>query len=336
MRAYWCLYLVAVVGFSGCASGGGFSLWPTTAKSSPATMPMQIAQPKKTGFTDKVVTSITSVIPGMGEKSKSSGGTKNSLMTDPIALGYGSKAPNAELYLSMAKMSDRSGKTDEARAMYQKALSLEPNHRDAMLGLARLEDRQGRIQEAMKIYQQAATQYPQDVKVLNDLALCYARAGKLAESAELLHQATLLHPQKKLYRNNFAKVLIEMNRFEEAVSQLAIVHGPAIAQYNMGVLLKERGRTDEAVGFLTAATKLDPQLQEASSLLAQLQGVAEESTKVAVDNSILPTPMPTSAPVGGQRYPTTSAPAHPVYQTMPAETAKAVVGETPISLPAVR
>ena len=80
---------------------------------------------------------------------------------DPISLGFASGPPTSELFLSMAQMSDRTGKPEHARSMYRQALSLEPSNIGALLGLARLEDREGQLGEALKIYQQAAASHPQ-------------------------------------------------------------------------------------------------------------------------------------------------------------------------------
>ena len=257
---------------------------------------------------------------------------------DPISLGFAAGPATPELYLSMAEMSDRGGNAEHARSMYQRALSMQPNNLDALLGLARLEDREGRLDVALRIYQQAVAAHPQNAKALNDLALCHARNGQIPPALQLLDQAVKLQPDKPLYRNNIAKVLIEVNRVDEAVSHLSAVHPPAVAQYNMGVLLEQRGRTNEAIRFLTAATHIDPQLQEASKLLAELQG---DAPAFAANDEVLPTPMtPANCLVGtlpGASYPSTGMTAtRPLPQAFPAETAQVPMGHSPVLLPPVR
>jgi tetratricopeptide (TPR) repeat protein len=252
---------------------------------------------------------------------------------DPISLGFASGPPTPELYLSMAEMSDRGGNAEHARSMYQRALSMEPNHLDALLGLARLEDREGRMDVALKTYQQAVALHPQNAKALNDLALCYARNGQLPASLKLLDQAVKLQPDKALYRNNIAKVLVEVNRVDEAKSHLSAVHPPAIAHYNMGVLLQQRGRTQEAIRYLTAAVHIDPQLQAARKLLVELQG---DAPLLASNDGVLPTPLAQSnflagtVPAGGLAAQRTQP------QSFPAETAQVPLGHSPMSLPPVR
>ena len=189
---------------------------------------------------------------------------------DPISLGYEGGPPNAQLFISMAEVNDNGGNVDQARRMYLKALEVEPGNLTALLGLARMEDRLGRLDEAVRVYQGALASHPQDTTALNDLALCYARQGRLQPSLALLERATALQPGKQLYRNNVAKVLVEMNRLDDAITQLAAVYPPAVAHYNLGVMLNQRGRTQEAVHCLSIATQIDPQMQPARTLLAQL------------------------------------------------------------------
>jgi len=254
---------------------------------------------------------------------------------DPISLGFASGPPNAELYLSMAKMSDQGGNPSHARSMYQRALQIQPDNLTGMLALARLEDREGQLDAALHYYRQAVQMHPQSAKALNDLSLCFARRGQLAEAVPPLEQAVRLEPSKQLYRNNIAKVLIELNQINVAVQHLSVVHPPAIAQYNMGVLLHQRGRSEEAVQFLQAATQIDPSLAAANTLLRELSGGAERFAQgsPATNNHVLPTAR--SAPDPTFRSTGSFAPSRG-YQTVPAETAQMPVGRSPALLPPVR
>lgn len=265
------------------------------------------------------------------EPSKSSKLSGSSAL-DPIALGFASGPPNAELYLSMAKMSDLGGNTPHARSMYQRALTIDHENLEGMLALARLEDREGQLDAALHYYRQAVQTHPQSPKALNDLSLCFARRGQLNEALPPLEQAIRLQPAKPLYRNNIAKVLIELNQINGAVQHQSAVHPPAVAQYNVGVLLHQRERDAEAVQFLAAASQADPNFAAASTLLAQLTSNAQQpvAQAPATNEHVLPTPQ--TSP-----YPTTGAvTATPAAQTVPAETARVPVGYSPMSLPPVR
>ena len=216
-----------------------------------------------------------------------------------------------------------------------RALTIEPENLDGMLALARLEDREGQLDAALHYYRQAVQKHPQSAKALNDLSLCFARRGQLVEAVPPMEQAIRLQPAKQLYRNNLAKVLIELNQVGGALQHQLAVHPPAIAHYNMGVLLHQRDRNEEARNFLTQATQLDPSLVAAGTLMAQLPGGVRQFAQTGVSETpasndhILPTPQT-------KPYPTTGAvstlPAVPV----PAETARMPVGTSPALLPPVR
>ena len=316
--------LSASVGAGSLVSGTAFAQFGQFPAQQPVGAPQQ-----KVSWTQKV----TSIFKG---KPQPIGPNvpKTNPANDPISLGFASQPPNAELYLSMAKMSDQGGNVHHARSMYHRALTLQPENLDGMLALARLEDREGQLDAALHYYMQAVQKHPQSAKALNDLSLCFARRGQLQEALAPMEQAIRLQPEKQLYRNNLAKVLIEMNQVEGALQNQLAVHPPAVAHYNMGVLLHQRDRHDEARNFLSTATQLDPSLTAAGALMAQLPGGSPQfvSNVPASNDHILPTPQTTPYPSTGAVAATPSLPAVPV----PAETARVPVGTSPALLPPVR
>lgn len=195
------------------------------------------------------------------------------LAFDPLALSKGNGEASPELYVGMAELTARGGNISQARQLYQKALAMDPNHLEALLGAARMEDREGHLDIASMLYQRAATAFPNNATVLNDLGLCLARQGQLPGAERALLRAVQLLPAKPLYRNNLAKVQIEMNRFDAAISQLAAVYPPPVVNYNMGVLLYQRGRNAEAERYLNAAIVADARMEPARALLAHMRPV---------------------------------------------------------------
>jgi tetratricopeptide (TPR) repeat protein len=319
------------------ASVGAGSLFSSTAFGQfgqlPTLQPGDASQ-QKTSWTQKVAGVFTGKPKPIGPNVP-----KAHPASDPIALGFASGPPNADLYLSLAKMSDQGGNVHHARSMYHRALTMQPENLDGMLALARLEDREGQLDAAMHYYKQAVQNHPQSAKALNDLSLCFARRGQIADAVAPLEQAIRLQPAKQLYRNNLAKVLIEKNQVNGALQHQLAVHPPAVAHYNMGVLLHQRDRNDEARNFLTTANQLDPSLTAAGTLMAQLPGGVRQfaqsgasSSVAASNNHILPTPQTTPYPVTGAVNGSPTLPVVPV----PAETARMPVGTSPALLPPVR
>jgi Tfp pilus assembly protein PilF len=130
----------------------------------------------------------------------------------------------------------------------------------------------------LAIYQHAAASHPDNATVLNDLGLCFARAGQMDQSLQALHAATKVSPTNPLFRNNIAKVLVEVNQLDNALAELSVVHAPATANYNLAVLLSEAGRPQEAAHFASVALQIDPQIQPARMLLAALNPSAAPAT----------------------------------------------------------
>lgn len=311
MRNNFLAAWVALAMASGCAGVAG-----TSTSASVAAAPRGAAQ---ASWTDKITAPFTA----LGEAVKPPKAPK----VDPTDVPFDPEKATPELYVRLAQMSHRGGDVVQARQLYQKALAKDPQNLEALLGAARMEDREGRLDVAHMLYKRAADAHPRNTTALNDLALCAARRGDLPAAHASLDKAVGLAPGKPLYRNNIAKVLVEMNQLDVATRHLAAVHPPAVANYNMAVLLNDRGRAAESAGFLRAALAIDPQMQPAHAMLAQLtappapaQAVAQSPPASGVaetNDSILPTPESVAAapsqPTAGAAVPApTSATPAPV------------------------
>jgi tetratricopeptide (TPR) repeat protein len=218
---------------------------------------------------------------------------------DPLALNVPTGPPTPEFFVYAAQMCEKQGDVAQARQNLQRALAMWPNNADVIRAAARTEDRQGNLPLAENLYQRAVAANPQNAAALNDLGLCLAREGKLDASLQVIEQAIQLQPDKALFRNNAATVLVEMRQDQRALAQLATVHPPAEANYNLGQLLVERGRAADAGPYFQAALQQNPGMQKAQEALAKLQGnpVAIAAPPAAMPAAQAPvTPGPMSAP----------------------------------------
>jgi predicted negative regulator of RcsB-dependent stress response len=180
------------------------------------------------------------------------------------------KKMGPELYVATAAVYEKANRYEEAADQYEKALKVAPNHLVTMLSYAHMLDRQGRLEQASQIYVNAVKTHPKEAAAHNDLGLCYARRGMPAEAIQSLTKATELMPNRELYRNNLASVLVEQNKSDEALAQLKAVHGEAIAHYNLGYLLQQRGREQLAASHFQRAAMLDPSLMAARQWADQI------------------------------------------------------------------
>lgn len=217
------------------------------------------------------------------------------------------KTAGPALYISTAAIYERAGKYDEAADQYEKALKVAPNHLPTMLSYAHMLDRQGRLEDAAKLYEVAAKKHPNEAAAHNDLGLCYSRRGHHAEAIRSLTKATELQPKRELYRNNLALVLVEQNRSDEALAQLMAVQSEAVAHYNLGYLLAQRGREQLAASHFQRAAMLDSSLTAARMWSDQLtqrmpigsmpNGSMPNAIQGAPPAQVASVPAPTQRPV---------------------------------------
>ena len=58
--------------------------------------------------------------------------------------------------------------------------------------------------------------------------MCYARNGDPESALTALGNAGTAQPLDPLYRNNLAAVLVDLQRYDEALRHLAAVHPPSV------------------------------------------------------------------------------------------------------------
>jgi len=191
----------------------------------------------------------------------------------PISLQTKSN-PGPELYVRVARLAEQTGKPAEAAKNYRKALEIRPNYLGALLGYARLKDRTGDVPGAGRLYRQAAKTHPKEAAVFNNLGLFQVRHRMFDVAANSLTQAIRLQPRNVKYRNNLATLLVEQAKYKEAFMHLQVVHGEAVAYYNLGFLLEKKGELQPAVLHYAVAARKNPALVEAGQALARLQSVA--------------------------------------------------------------
>lgn len=191
---------------------------------------------------------------------------------DPLRLDSPTKKVGPEVYVAAARLLENQNKHAEAEEQYVKALAAAPGDLSATVGLARLHDRQGNSANAVELYHKAISTHPTSALAYNDLGLCYARQRQLDKSIQAMGKAVQLQPDSHKYRNNLATVLVEAGRTDEALREMSVIASPAVAHYNVGYLLKQKGQVAEAMRHLQQALAIDPTLAPAEEMLAQLAG----------------------------------------------------------------
>ncbi|GMR23163.1 MAG: hypothetical protein BMS9Abin37_1569 [Acidobacteriota bacterium] len=141
----------------------------------------------------------------------------------------------------LAAQAMRLGRTDQGRALGERALRVDPNSVPARLLLGRLHLDEGRFQDAVRLLEPARAQAPQNPEVL--LALGDA------------------HLQGKHFR-----------RAVELFETAAAVRRPDAALLNaLGFSLRELGETERAIGYLESSLELSPDQPKTRALLQELR-----------------------------------------------------------------
>jgi Flp pilus assembly protein TadD len=185
---------------------------------------------------------------------------------------FNPKTDGGSVYVGLARLQESQGNVAAAAEAYERALQTDSSNLEALLGYARLQDRQGNFPRATQLYQTAVRLHPNDAATLNDLGLCLSRQGKKVEAQAALAQAVNLKPDRTLYRNNLAKLLVDVGQPQLALDHLLAVHAPPVAHYNLGYLLQQKNEPILARQHFARALELDPNLADARQWLVMLDG----------------------------------------------------------------
>ena len=206
--------------------------------------------------------------------------------------------------MAVARLDEEKGQLAEAQTQYKKGLEDSPEDLRALLGYAQLKDRLGEPNEARKLYQRAIKAHPKNGAVYNNLAIHYAQQGMYRESLAAFQRAIVLRPAEVRYRNNAATVLVKLNRFQDAFVQLLAIHKPAMAHYNLGVLMAKNGQPQPAVAQFSLALDINPSLFPARQWLDRLGAVPPASPPMTAEE---PRIAARSVPDAGQSTPAARA-----------------------------
>jgi Flp pilus assembly protein TadD len=172
--------------------------------------------------------------------------------------------------LVTAEELQKSGHSEQAILLYEKARSNDPTLKCVAHRLAVLYDAQGDSARSLSEFNKALESDPKDPGLLSDLGYYYFERGNLAEADRPLRQALAIDPNHPKALCNLGLVLAAEGRLDESFQAFAKVVGPAAAHSNLGVLLAKQGRYDQARQAFHQALALDATLPQPKAFLAYL------------------------------------------------------------------
>ncbi len=182
-----------------------------------------------------------------------------------------------KLDLAYAKWQEQIGNTTEARERYQRVLHDEPHSVPAMLGLARLDQLGGKMAEAEQGYRKSLKAAPNDPLVLDALGQFYATQEKWPLAIDTLRQALQSSPNDNTIRFHLAVAMAKSGDIAGSKPHFVNAVGDAEADYNLGLILHDQGKLEQAEQFFVQAAVKKPTLEQAQYWLSEIR--VEKETK---------------------------------------------------------
>ena len=124
----------------------------------------------------------------------------------------------------------------------------------------------GRLSKAEALYKQALQERPDEPNALHLLGVLTAQNGDGERGIDLVGRAIALRPENHAYRANRAKILSDVGRIDESISEyeeaLRLGSNYAEVHFGLGIALLRKGRIEEAARSLSQAARLNPDGEE--------------------------------------------------------------------------
>ncbi|WP_168164490.1 tetratricopeptide repeat protein [Pirellula sp. SH-Sr6A] len=269
---------------SGCKTSPGVksSIWPTQKVGADA-----VTSPGVGGTLASTTKAVKGQFSSMGTAVTSAYGKAKTAITAPFSAPTTTEAaaPNSataplaktgsigpEVYVMTGQLHESKGDYAKALDSYSKALEAEPKNISALLSMARLYDRQNEKDKSISFFNKAIEVAPNNAASYSELGAIYVKSGNLNAAKEQFQKAVNLDPKNANHRSALAGVLLDMGNADGAMAELAQVHQPAMANYQMAYLHFSRKNVPATQQYLGAALQIDPNLKPARDLLASMGG----------------------------------------------------------------
>ena len=168
----------------------------------------------------------------------------------------------AEAHRNRGMVLDHLGRYEEAIAAFDKALRLNPQDAEAYFSKAYSLAETGRDEEAIAVYDAGLSLDQQDASAFYNKGNSLLALGRVAEAIASYDDALRINPQHAKSYNNKGYSLAKLDRREEALAAydeaLRLNPGYSEALYNKGQSLLMLDRYEEAIAAYDQAIRLDP------------------------------------------------------------------------------
>jgi tetratricopeptide (TPR) repeat protein len=175
---------------------------------------------------------------------------------------------SAEAYLNWGFSLMNANRSVEAITPLQAAVTKGVRDVDAIKYLSNLYMMNDRADEAVTLLEEITAEFPDNQTFTTQLLNAYAISGQTERAAEYYVQAIIGNPNKKVYLYNFGSLLLQEERYDEAIEQLkaAVDLDPeyADAQYNLGAAY-----VNKAIAVNDEITQMDDRLRSNRAKLSK-------------------------------------------------------------------
>jgi arylsulfatase A-like enzyme/Tfp pilus assembly protein PilF len=189
------------------------------------------------------------------------------LETDPDVL---------DAHQMLGHLATTQNRFEDALDYFQRALELDPAHKNSLMGMAASYRALGHREEALVGFRRALEVAGPDTRASIAIADIEINLGRFDEAADALSDAAETTEVPALIHNKLGEVRAEQGRSDEAMTLFAkaIAEGDdfAVPYFNIAVLHEERGDAESAVANYERAIDLAPKYHQAQFNLGRLFG----------------------------------------------------------------
>ncbi len=153
----------------------------------------------------------------------------------------------SEIQVSLCRTLEQQGNLQRARDGYRRILESDPKNAAAAWRLAVISDRLGELDKSEPLYRQAIEGDPKNSDLLADYGYSLYLKRRWAESEKILHEAKRIDPKNARVQNNLGLLLAQTDRPDDALAAFRSAGcQEAEAQSNLGLVHALNGRDEAA------------------------------------------------------------------------------------------
>ena len=169
-----------------------------------------------------------------------------------------------DAHLALAWVFEQTGNNQGALNEVDRALSLDPSNRHALVWQAQIYARMNRWEDAEKTFRRALKEHPNYWLAYNELGFLLHGQAKYREAIQAFRAASLAAPKNAMSLANLGGEYLQVGEFAEALRSLqqglALEPDSDLAAANISLAYRYQGKYEKALPFARKAVELNPAL----------------------------------------------------------------------------